>query len=306
MVTKRKIDVLAVGDGNLDLVIKVDKLPSHDQKAIGQLIDKVPGGTVANFACAASQLGLQVTSLSNLGDDSNGKIILDSFKRFGVDTSLIQVRENQDSHFAVIMLDETGEKSLIFVPAFEEQYSLELAKSVMSDVQYLYAMPRAEKLYGLLADIAHSHAAEVMIDIEPTVCADRTHMKRLLKLTDIACFNYEGFLSATGKLLTKQSMSELLDLGPHTIVVTKGKDGVIAVTREEYAEVSAFSVPVVDTTGAGDTFNAAFLTATLNKKNLRDRLLFASAAAAISITEIGPRGNLPTSDAVNKLIISEG
>ena len=91
-------------------------------------------------------------------------------------------------------------------------------------------------------------------------------------------------------------MKNLLEYGPHTIVVTHGRDGAYAVTADDAVRHNGYNVPVVDSTGAGDTFNAAFLTSTIADYSLEKRVEFACAAGAISVTGLGPKGHLPSLD----------
>lgn len=296
------LDVLAVGGIGVDLVLTVPRLPAHDEKVMGQLVGRLPGGTVANFACAASRLGLQVASLANVGDDEGGRLIIEGFEHFGVDTSLIQVRENSGTHFTVILVDPTGEKAIVVVPMFQDEYSLNAAAQVLPNTRALYMMPHDHAQFLAFARLAHTHGVQVMIDVEPTVGAERGALERILRETDIAAFNQDGFKAATGHAPSVEAARELLSFGPHTVVVTRGGAGALAATPDEAAEHPGFKVSVVDTTGAGDTFNAAFLVATLRGDPLAARLRFANAAAAISVTAMGPRGRLPTLDEVQAFL----
>ncbi len=96
----------------------------------------------------------------------------------------------------------------------------------------------------------------------------------------------------------------MLYYGPQKSVVTNGNKGALAVTAEQSAQVPGLRVIAKDTTGAGDTFNAGFMTATLRHYSLERRLAFANAAAALSVTGMGPRGNLPTTSEVEELLAS--
>jgi sugar/nucleoside kinase (ribokinase family) len=145
-----------------------------------------------------------------------------------------------------------------------------------------------------------------MIDVETTVGANRPALERILGETDIAGFNQDGFLAATGHPPSIEAAHELLDFGPHTVVVTRGAAGALTVTHDDVAEHPGFSVPVVDTTGAGDTFNAAFVAATLRGDPLAARLRFANAAGALSVTAMGPRGLLPTRDEIEAFLAVDG
>ena len=295
MSDNRTIDVLAIGGADIDIVFTVPKLPSFDEKVLGKLVGRLPGGAVANFACAASRLGLRVSSFTVIGDDENGRDVIKGFEEFGVDTSLVRVAEGKETPFTVIFVDPTGEKAIVVVQLFEPEYPLDIAAGVLPQTCALYMMPKPEQQFLALAQLAHQHSTEVMIDVEPTTCAQRDHLERILRHTDIACFNKDGFMAAAKDDISVTAARRLLDFGPHTIVVTRGKNGALVVTRDDAAEHSGFSIPqVIDTTGAGDTFNAAFLQATLRGQSLTQRLRFANAAAALSVTALGPRGFLPS------------
>ena len=290
----KNIDILAIGGIDMDLVLKVPRLPSFDEKELGELVGRLPGGPAANFACAASRLGLNVASFSLVGDDESGRLIIEDFEQYGVDTSLMQVIEEAESPFTVILVDPTGEKAIIVVPSIEAVYPRQVATEALSRSRVMYMMPTPEEQFLALAHLAHERDVEVMIDIEPTVCAQRDKLERILKQTGIASFNHFGFRAAAGREPSLEAARELLAFGPHTVIITLGGGGSLAVTRDEAAEHPGFKVPVVDTTGAGDTFHAAFLAATLRGEPLDARLRFANATAAMSVTVIGPRGWLPT------------
>ncbi|HJZ45838.1 MAG TPA: carbohydrate kinase family protein, partial [Roseiflexaceae bacterium] len=127
-----------------------------------------------------------------------------------------------------------------------------------------------------------------------TVGINPSSLRQMLAAADIASFNRDGFIAATGEQPTADSVRRLLGYGPHTIVVTLGAQGALAATAERVAQRPGYRVEVVDTTGAGDTFNAAFLSATLARIALEERLRLANATAALSVTGMGPRGRLPT------------
>lgn len=294
----REVDMLAVGGIDMDLVLTVPRIPEHDDKEMGKLVGWMPGGPAANAACAASRLGLRVSAFCQVGADENGRRIIEGFQQFGVDTALIEAVPGQESPFTVILIDPSGEKVIIVIPTFKAQYSLSVAAAVLPRTRFLYMMPGDETQFLALARLAHVHGAEVMIDIEPTACADRARLERLLAETDIVSFNQFGFRAAAGSEPSIAAARPLLDYGPHTVIVTRGAAGSLAVTHEDAVAQPGFKMPVVDTTGAGDTFHAAYLAALVHNLSLAERLRYAAAAAALSVTAIGPRGHLPTHEEV--------
>jgi ribokinase/sulfofructose kinase len=165
-------------------------------------------------------------------------------------------------------------------------------------------IPGALDEFFELARQAHACGAEVMFDVESTIGIDPMVLERVLAVVDIASFNRDGFVTATGAEPTIATARRLLDYGPHTVAVTSGARGSLAVTADSAAERPGYRVEVVDTTGAGDTFNAAFLSTTLAGLPIERRLRFANAAAALSVTAMGPRGYLPTRQEVEVFLQS--
>ena len=302
MADARKFDVLTIGGIDMDLVLTVPELPGPDLKVMGNLVGSMPGGPAANFACAASRLGLRVAALAEVGDDPAGQAIIDDFASYGVDTSMIQIRPGGKTCFTIILIPPSGEKAIVIVPTFRPEYPLDRLRATFCQTRLIYLMPQnAEQLLGI-ARLAHECGAEVMIDVEPTVGANHEMMRRILAEVDIASYNQFGFSAATGAAPSPEAAERLLDAGPHTVVVTLGAGGALAVTREEVALQTGIAVQAVDTTGAGDTFNAAFVSATVAGLPLAERLRFANGAGALAVTGMGPRGCLPTANEVRSLL----
>ncbi len=298
----RAFDVLTIGGIDLDLVVTVPELPGADLKVMGELIGNMPGGPAANFACAASRLGIRVAALAEVGDDPAGQIIIDDFASYGVDTSLISVRAGGRTCFTIVLIPPSGEKAIVVVPTFQPAYDMERLQATLGQTRLIYLMPQDHAQFLAQARLAHACGAEVMIDVEPTVGANRAMMREILAYVDIASFNQFGFRAATGEEPSLDAARRLLASGPHTVVVTLGARGALAVTRDQAALQPGFAVQPVDTTGAGDTFNAAFVSATVWGLPLAERLRFANGAGALSVTGMGPRGHLPSADEVRLFI----
>ena len=295
-------DVLAIGGVAVDWVMRVDHLPRSGQNVIGHFVGHLPGGAVANFACAAAHLSLQAASLSTVGDDEYGRLLITDFQQHGVAADHVIVRQDVETLFTVILIEPSGERSIVVVRMFEEQYSDDQLQEAIGRSRALYTMPNNAHLFARMADIARAHDVLTMIDVEATIGADRQKLERILRWTDIASFNEEGLIAVSGEEPTVEGARRLLAYGPHTVVVTLGARGALAVTADEAVVSPGRQVPVQDTTGAGDTFNAAFLAATLRQLPLARRLAFANGAAALATTGLGPRGRLPASAEVEAFI----
>lgn len=162
----------------------------------------------------------------------------------------------------------------------------------------VYLMPYDLDEYRSVARLARAEGVDVAIDVEPAVVGHGGGLRPLLADADIVMLNAAGFEAGTGQPAGHDAMRALLAFGPRVVVVTRGAAGALAVTGEGSARTAACPAEVVDTTGAGDGFNAAFLAACLRGRPLQDALRFAAAAASLGIEAVGARTALPTWEAV--------
>jgi sugar/nucleoside kinase (ribokinase family) len=144
-------------------------------------------------------------------------------------------------------------------------------------------MPDPHGHFFAVARPARKCGAQVMIDIELTTLSELPDPVALLPEADIVSFNRDSFIAVTGDLPAIAAARALLVHGPHTIIVTRGAGGALAVTRDEAAECPGYPVTVVDSTGASDTFNAAFASAMLAGQPLAERLRFEPMRVAIEL-----------------------
>lgn len=299
---KRPFDIIAIDAIDMDIVMKVDRLPQRGEKVMGDLVGRLPGGPCANFACAAARLGMQVASFSSVGEDVPGQAIINDFANYGVVTEFVRVAKGKETPFTVILIEPDGERVIIVAPSFKPSYSDEEYQHAFAQTRAIHTFPNDPARFIRQAKIAHAQQAKVMFDVEATANASRQELEEMLRWADIASFNEQGFVRVAGKAATIENAQKLLAYGPKTVVVTLAERGAIAITADSAAQISGHTVSVQDTTGAGDTFNAAFLSATLQEKSLKECLTFANAAAALSVTGLGPRGNLPTVAEVEKFL----
>lgn len=289
----RPISLLTFGDPIVDLILSIGHIPEWDEKVVGNLLGTFAGGTTANVACAASRLGLRSSTFGDVGADTYGQFLIDEYRRFGVMTDYVKVVPDSASGMTVIMVAPTGEKAMTYLPMRRRETDYASLASVLLYSSIVYAMPYDLEQFRTVSRLARDAGAQVAIDIESAVAPDRERMTALLELADIVFFNERGFTTAVGKTPTIDTMRPLLELGPHTIVVTLGAAGALAVNRGGQAEHPAFPARVVDATGAGDSFNAAFVTALVERRTLSDALRFACAVASFTVAAVGGRDGVP-------------
>lgn len=299
----KQYDVVAVGDANIDLMFSVPALPKYDGKVVGKKIRECVGGTVANSACVLGQLGSKTLTLSAVGHDHYAKMIVDDFARYKVNTQFVTVIPDLDANLAIIFLDHSGEKALVFAPGEESAINHAHYLQAIQGSKVLYTMPGNLDKFDYMATIAKTYQTKIVVDIEPHIADTKEKLNKILIASDIVIFNLEGFLSCTGlelKVFEIRALVQQYQL--EMIVITCGAEGAIMVTATSEYQHPGFQVNVVDTTGAGDTFNASLIHALLQNKPLDQALTFACASAAISIGYLGARNNVLTEEAIQKFI----
>lgn len=286
-------DVIVVGDSNVDLMIKVEHIANHDEKVRGKLLGKYAGGIAGNFCCVATKFGLKCGIITAVGNDEYGSICLNSFAEYGVNTEGLVVN-NKPTYFCVVLLDNTGEKALTIVE------TANLVPSIADvDINYLN-QSKFVHLTSLDLSLARYVAlgvkkgVEVSIDIEVTADgAGLKDWKDVLGNTSIVFINKLSIKALFGDEEFDKNAKRLLEMGSKIIVLTCGAEGVKVFTRDDQFTAPAFKVKVKDTTGAGDCFNAFFLGGIINGWELKKAALYANAAAAIAIQQVGSRTAIP-------------
>ena len=284
----RRWDVLAFGDPCADIVMAADQLPAIGEKVLGRSIGVFAGGTEANVACAVAKLGRTSAVYGRVGADAHAPMLRRTLEDFGVGTQPLVVDAAAPSACAIAMLAGSGERAIVYLPMPTRLADPELLDNALQQAAVAYSMP-----YELAGFLALSRAARrastlVAIDIEPAVAPEPGAMWSRVEAADIVFFNEDGFLAGTGEQPGMQAMSSVLRAGPRVVVVSLGAEGAVAMDRH-----GAFASQVVDTTGAGDTFNAAFLVAYMDGRPLQDALRFACAAASCTVAAMGAREGLP-------------
>lgn len=229
--------------------------------------------------------------VSWVGDDAAGALVLADLQRFGVDTTHVIIEPGTATNFTTVLIDSSGEKAVIIVPtAFNTLKLTPALKKYLSRTACVYISPYDLEQLAQVAALVHRAGGLICTDIEPVANLNTETLLKTLALVDIAFINAAALPDDD----LERAVLELSAAGPTVVVATAGARGAVACQAQEVVRCPAFSGPVVDTTGAGDCFAAAFLAGYLHRLPLKQALIYASAAAALSIQALGARGALPT------------
>lgn len=294
-------DITVVGSANMDLVIGVERLVRTGETLPGGDLELFPGGKGANQACAAARLGGNVDMVAQVGKDSFGSRLIASLNDAGVDTSRIG-RVDRSTGCAVIYVLPNGRNAIVISPGANATLQSAVALSRLDRVQaggYVLAQLEIplETVTQVLAE-ARSRGAVTILDPAPA----RRLTPEVLRNVDILTPNQTeaAILAGNGLRAIRDNREAaevaglLLQLGVSAVVVKMGESGCIVRTREFLAAVPGFRVTAVDTTAAGDVFNAALAVALGEGRPLLEAAVFANAAGAICVTRAGAQSSIPS------------
>lgn len=292
---KHMIDLYCLGGASVDLVLEVPRLPMDGEKLLVQYFGQLPGGFIANTACAAARLGLRTAWGGSVGDDVFGQNILHDFEAFGVKTADVHPQKDATSDFTVVLVHPNGERTIMVVPILPTPPPLhDSMRQSLKNARIGYTALYERDWFIEVAQLLHAGGGKVAVDLELNTLRDIDAAKIMLQATDIIFSNEEALRKLTGNSDVEDGIREILSIGAELIVLTMGSKGARLCTPTAQYATKTFKVSIKDTTGAGDCFHAAFLYGILSDWHHQYCLDFASAASAISIQEMGARGGLPT------------
>lgn len=282
------IRIAVVGSSSMDLVVTSAKRPMAGETVLGESFITVPGGKGANQAVAAARLGAEVSMVGCVGDDVYGEIILDNLKKNHVNTKYVEPVTGSASGTAHITLSE-GDNSIIVVKGANDFITPEYvqkAKKVIEESDIVLVQQEIpEETVEYLADICNMLQKRLLLNPAPA----RKLSEAVIQQASFLTPNEHEFEI----LFDGRDRTEVLTEYPNKLFITEGKNGVRYFDGHEEKVVPSFEVEAVDTTGAGDTFNAAFAVAVAEGRSFDESLLFANRAASISVTKLGAQGGMP-------------
>lgn len=282
------IKICVIGSCAMDLVVTSTKRPQAGETVLGDSFSIVPGGKGANQAIAAARLEANVTMVGCVGRDFYGDAIIDNFKQNNVDIAFIEQLANVDSGTAHIILAE-GDNSIIVIKGANDKVlpaSIDKAIDVLTSANIVMIQQEIpEETVSYVADICDKYDIPLLLNPAPARSLSQTIIDKVTYLTP-----NEHECSILFPHLTLQ---EALEQHPNKLFITEGSKGVRYHNGKQEILVPSYKVEAVDTTGAGDTFNAALAVALAENRKLEEALRFANRAASLSVTKFGAQGGMP-------------
>lgn len=270
------------------------------------------GGDTSNAAIAASRQGASVGYLTALGEDPFGDLFIELWRREGVDCSCVQRRADGHTAAYFVTHDASGHHfSFMRKGSAPSRFAdSDLPRDYLAAASILQLSGISQAISPVARDACFA-AIDIMKAAGKRVAYDtnlrlrlwsvdeaRAVMHEAMKRVDIALPSLEDAIALTGLEEPHAIVDFYLGLGPTIVALKMGKDGALIATPQDRGRVVGHSVAAVDATGAGDTFDGAFLTRILAGEHPFDAARYANAAAALSTTGYGAVAPIPTRQAV--------
>ena len=301
------VKVLVVGSANVDYTVSLSRLPQPGETVTGGTLLVSHGGKGANQALAARRLGAQVRLIGCVGEDAAGRGIREALAAEGVEVSGLCSTSEAATGTALITVDSAGRNQIAVAPGANRRLDVEMVARRRADFEWAdvlvcqletplptvrWALEEAKRC-RMTTILNPAPAPDASLDFWPLVDYLTPNEGESARLSGV---------SVNDRASAEEAARVLRGYGVGAVIVTLGGDGALCVATGESLYVRGFEVPVLDTTAAGDTFNAALAVTLAERASLADGLRFANAAAALACTRRGAQPSLPRRDEVTRLL----
>lgn len=306
--TVRQATIVVVGSINMDLVARLDRSPIPGETIMGSHFAMIPGGKGANQAVAAARLGAQVSMIGCIGDDVFGVQMKQQLQREGIDTSYVYTAAAQSTGVALIQVQREGDNSIIVVAGANASLTPELVDSAEDVIRsadvMLLQLEIPLHVVEQAIELASRHGVRIILNPAPAP-ADKLSDQMLSKVDILTPNEIEASILTKGSAQSDGDIWESIQVlkqaaGVANVLVTHGAEGVYFDLDGVSGVQEACKVDVVDTTAAGDCFNAAIAVRWGEGASLQEAIGFAVKAAALAVTKFGAQTSLPTRDEVER------
>ncbi|MFW9781087.1 MAG: carbohydrate kinase family protein [Candidatus Heimdallarchaeota archaeon] len=306
----KRVEIIGLGEVVIDWVTELPNFPKPDEKVDAISENYFPGGVTANFLVAAARLGGTCGFIGAVGDDSYGDYLIQDFKREDIDSMFLIKKMNQKTPVNFIFIAK-GEKTIIQSPHMltTKIEPNDLKKEYIVNSKILHTTMIHPDVTEYAINIAKKNDVKITIDLESQIAKRGwKKLKRMILSADILIPNREGAKLITSRQKVEEAAKILVKKGIPIVIITLGSDGALITTEKYQKKIPSFKVEkIIDTTGAGDTFNGAFSFAYWIKHwDLEMACKYANAAAALKIQKLGARTGMPNEKTLINFLEKQG
>lgn len=281
--------VAVIGSISTDFVVTTKIIPNQGETLVGESFQTFFGGKGANQAIALSRSGLDVSMIGAVGKDIFGQALIDNLKNNGINTDMVQTVETAESGSAHIQVMD-GDNRIIIIPGANDRLSIDVVKQHQQQLQQMEMVILQNEIpietIEYIIDFCATHRIQVLYNPAPAKEIAEEYIKKVTYLTPN---EHEAVL-----LFGNKKRAEILRKYSNKLIITLGDQGATFSNGKEEVIVPAQKVAtVIDTTGAGDTFNGYFAKGILEGLTIAESLKLGNAASAIAIQTKGAQNGIP-------------
>lgn len=297
--------VLVAGAINTDLVAKVRKAPEAGETVTGTTFAVFGGGKGANQAFAAARSGAATTMLGAVGDDDFGRQRLADLEAEGIETEGVSVTRDAASGVALIVVDETGQNRIAYVPGATSTIGADHAIAVLRRARPRVLLTTLELPLATLS-LLYAEAKAIGATVINNATPEPGDGREVAALADILIANETEASELLGIRIGEREWldvaADLRGLGPRAVVVTLGEAGAVVSAEGVAGRLAAPQVEVVDSTGAGDAFCGAFAARLAAGAELLTAAKAGVIAGSLAVTKAGAQPSMPRRDEIDRLV----
>lgn len=304
--------IVVVGSINTDLVAVTKRMPAVGETVIASDFQTHPGGKGANQAVCVARLGYPVRLIGRLGKDAFGAELRTYLRTTGVDTTGVATSDGV-SGVAMVVVSERGDNSILVAPGANSKVTpedLDANISILRGAGMVLAQLEIPlETVEYLARICARENVPLILDPAPASDLPPSIFKDIAWFTPNqteAAFYLADKHAESSPPTPAETAQRFLSNGCRGVVLKMGANGIFLGSRDGIGSlVPAFFVNAIDTTAAGDAFNAGFATGLMLGKSPLDSAAFGAAVAAISVTRRGAQPSMPSMAEVEKFMEKE-
>ena len=294
--------VLCFGSLNIDYTYSVDHFVAKGETLSSLGLQVFTGGKGLNQSIALAKAGCETWHAGAIGPD--GRFLLDTMEKAGVNTGLVAVLEDARTGNAIIQRDRDGDNCILLYGGTNQMITDAQVDEVLSHFERGDYLVLQNEINDLPYIMTRAHEKGMIIALNPSPMNEKINALPL-DFVDIFLLNEveAGQILGSGERDQEELADALREKFPAaTIVLTLGGEGSLCIDKDEVIRQSAFRVQVVDTTAAGDTFTGFLIGGLLRGEEKASAMREASAAAAIACSRPGAAPSIPTPDEVQAFL----
>ena len=290
--TMAKPEITVVGSFAVGMTLRTQRMPVFGETLVGSDFDMGPGGKGSNQAVGVARLGAQAYFAGIIGADRLGEVATDLYDREGVDTTWLQRTTAMATGVGFIILNAEGENGIILDmganelmdSAYVDQVEAQIARSDV--VMSVLEIPVAAAARAM--ELGKKHRVRTILNPAPATALEGSVLQDVDYLTPNETeLRILLGLAPDDPTDSVELARQLRARGVGNLIVTMGEKGALVLTEDGQEEVAGVAVDVVDTTGAGDAFNAGLAVALAEGQGLLEAVAFANRCGAIACQKLG-------------------